>query len=107
MHFLGIAGMPRRIPDYPDAYEGWNKVATLGSIISSVSIILFLVGVYKTLTGPLSEEERDETRVLQFYYDNEGARNIGGVRTLEFALPSPPSFHHFNHMPVVGELKRG
>ena len=107
MHFLGIAGMPRRIPDYPDAYEGWNKVATLGSIISSVSIILFLVGVYKTLTGPLSEEERDETRTLQFYYDNEGAKSIGGVRTLEFVLPSPPSFHHFNHMPVVGELKRG
>ncbi len=50
MHFLGLAGMPRRIPDYPDAFVDWNILATYGSYISLVSLIVFLVVVYQTLT---------------------------------------------------------
>ena len=42
MHFLGLAGMPRRIPDYPDAYLGWNQVASVGSIITTIGLIYFL-----------------------------------------------------------------
>jgi len=41
MHFLGIAGMPRRIPDYPDAFAFWNYVASFGSYISVVGLFLF------------------------------------------------------------------
>lgn len=50
MHFLGLAGMPRRIPDFPDAYSGWNSVASFGLYISAISAILFFYIVYVTLT---------------------------------------------------------
>jgi heme/copper-type cytochrome/quinol oxidase subunit 1 len=50
MHFLGLAGMPRRIPDYPDAFAGWNAIASLGSYLSAISAILFFYIVYETLT---------------------------------------------------------
>ena len=42
MHFLGLAGMPRRIPDYPDAFLGWNQVASVGSLITTLGLIYFL-----------------------------------------------------------------
>jgi cytochrome c oxidase subunit 1 len=51
MHFLGIAGMPRRIPDYPDAYSGWNEIASFGSQLSVVGALLFFYIVYSTLTS--------------------------------------------------------
>lgn len=50
MHFLGLAGMPRRIPDYPDAYSGWNAVASFGSILSAFASLFFFYIVYITLT---------------------------------------------------------
>jgi len=50
MHFLGLAGMPRRIPDFPDAFAGWNAVASFGSYISAISVVLFFYIVYVTLT---------------------------------------------------------
>ena len=42
MHWLGVAGMPRRIPDYPDAYYTFNKIASWGSYISAASFVLFV-----------------------------------------------------------------
>jgi cytochrome c oxidase subunit 1 len=51
MHFLGIAGMPRRIPDFADEFAGWNAIASFGSLVSVFSVLLFIYIVI-TLKGP-------------------------------------------------------
>lgn len=59
MHFLGLAGMPRRISDYPDAYAGWNYVASLGSMISVVATLLFFYVVLNALTAQVRSAHRN------------------------------------------------
>jgi heme/copper-type cytochrome/quinol oxidase subunit 1 len=51
MHFLGLAGMPRRISDYPDAYAGWNLISSLGSLLTIVSLFIFFFLLYSMLTN--------------------------------------------------------
>jgi heme/copper-type cytochrome/quinol oxidase subunit 1 len=46
MHFLGLAGMPRRIPDYPDVYAGWNVISSIGSMISFIGSLFFFYIIY-------------------------------------------------------------
>lgn len=55
MHFLGLAGMPRRIPDYPDAYLGWNQIATIGSNVSFYGLIFFFFIVWLAFFANKSE----------------------------------------------------
>jgi cytochrome c oxidase subunit 1 len=49
MHFLGVAGMPRRIPDYPDAFQIFNKIASYGSYASAFSLVIFFLGLMEAL----------------------------------------------------------
>lgn len=97
MYFLGLAGMPRRIPDYADAYYKWNVIASYGSIISVVSTIVFFYAIYRALA--------DKERVGRNYWGNRAVfqkrveirsytekRNVG-VKTLEFLSESPASYH--------------
>ena len=86
MHFLGLQGMPRRIPDYPDAYAGWNLVATYGAYISAFSIIWFLIIVARTL---MAGEKCP---------DNPWGESAD---SLEWKTPSPPPHHTYDDLPVI------
>ena len=55
MHFLGLAGMPRRIPDYPVIFYGWNHLASIGSYASLTGIFLF---IYMVLTNGLKNKSK-------------------------------------------------
>ena len=95
MHFLGLAGMPRRIPDYPDAFAAWNLIASYGSYISLVSVVLFLFVIYNSLT------ENHECSENPWSDQVENNTNSQSSTTLEWVLPSPPSYHAFNEIPAI------
>ncbi len=83
-HFLGLAGMPRRIPDYNEVYAGWNHVSSMGSYLGGASALFFLFVVWKMF--------RDKVPV--------GNNPWGeGARTLEWSVSSPPAFHTFEKTP--------
>jgi hypothetical protein len=64
MHFLGLAGMPRRIPDYPDAYSGWNFVSSIGSIVSLFSAIFFFYIIYLIFANVCDVEKTYFNRLI-------------------------------------------
>ena len=79
-HFLGLAGMPRRYADYPDAFAGWNFVSSIGSYIAFAGFIVFLFGIAQAFA-----------RKVQAPANPWGV----GATTLEWTLPSPPPFHTY------------
>jgi cytochrome c oxidase subunit 1 len=56
MHFLGLAGMPRRIPDYPDVFAYWNSVASFGSYLSIIGLLIFFYMLFKAFSKPPVKE---------------------------------------------------
>ena len=86
MHFLGLSGMPRRYPDYPEAFAGWNFVASIGAYISFAAFVVFLYVLYRTFTSKEHEPAN---------YWGEGAT------TLEWTVSSPPPFHTFEELPRI------
>ncbi|TCD04941.1 cytochrome c oxidase subunit I [Erythrobacteraceae bacterium CFH 75059] len=86
MHFLGMNGMPRRIPDYPTYFQYWNNVASVGYMVIAASLIPFIANIiYAHTVG----------RRAPANYWGEGAT------TLEWTLSSPPPYHQFETLPVI------
>jgi len=85
-HFLGLAGMPRRYIDYPDAYSLWNFWSSIGAYVAGLGTLVFLYTVYEAFA---------RKRVAG---DNPWGV---GATTLEWTLPSPPPFHQFEVLPRV------
>ncbi|NDF11631.1 MAG: cytochrome c oxidase subunit I [Proteobacteria bacterium] len=85
-HFLGLAGMPRRIPDYPDAFAGWNHISSIGSYIGFGAALFFVFMILYTLK-----------------FGKKAPNNPWGkgADTLEWTLSSPPPFHSFDKIPTV------
>ena len=83
-HFLGMAGMPRRIPDYPDAFAPWNLISSLGAVVAAVGALLFFYLVFEALRS-----------------DRKAEANPWGVgaTTLEWSVESPAPFHTHEDIP--------
>ena len=85
-HFLGLAGMPRRYIDYPDAFALWNYWSSIGAYIGGVSLLVFFYVVIDAYLKKIPA----------------GANPWGvGATTLEWTLPSPPPFHQFEVLPRI------
>ena len=85
-HFLGLAGMPRRYVDYPDAFAYWNHISSWGSYMTAFGTAIFFFGV-----------------VWAFVRKEVAAGNPWGegATTLEWTLPSPPAFHSYEVLPRI------
>ena len=85
MHFVGLAGMPRRIPDYSLQFADYNMIASIGAFGFGFAQLIFLYLIIKTIKG--GKKATDEVW--------EGAEG------LEWTLSSPPPYHSFNTPPVI------
>jgi cytochrome c oxidase subunit 1 len=86
MHFLGVQGMPRRMPDYADGLATYNLVASWGYVIMLAGMVIFFVNIgWSLFKGkPAGDNPWGE-----------------GATTLEWTLSSPPPFHQFDTLPVI------
>nr|QCI09249.1 cytochrome c oxidase subunit I [Aponsila sp. FS-2019] len=83
-HFLGLMGMPRRYSDYPDAYMSWNMISSMGSTMSVVSILMFLMIMWESIVSK---------RVVLF------TENM--TSSIEWMQKMPPAEHSYNELPIM------
>nr|YP_009110274.1 cytochrome c oxidase subunit 1 [Geotrichum candidum]CDI44091.1 cytochrome c oxidase subunit 1 [Geotrichum candidum] len=101
-HFLGLNGMPRRMPNYPDAYYGWNLVSSFGSMISLLSLVLFFYVMYNQLYYGL--ENKNTVAVANLYEPDFSESNLmfanennnDKAMSIEWMTSTPPALHTFN-----------
>jgi len=99
-HFLGMAGMPRRIPDYPDAFSGWNAISSFGSLVSVIATILFGYILYDILSSENYSSNNPWYVIPYFTSVTEYKEENKPINTLEWTLASPISFHAFKMLPI-------
>jgi cytochrome c oxidase subunit 1 len=99
-HFLGMAGMPRRIPDYPDAFSGWNAVSSFGSLVSVMATLLFGYIIYDIFANETVSKNNPWETIPYFTSDNEYNKTEKPINTLEWTLASPIPFHAFKMLPI-------
>jgi len=90
-HFLGLAGMPRRIPDYATQFADWNMVSSIGGFGFGLSQLLFPYIVIKCIRGG----EKAAARVWE------------GAHGLEWEVPSPAPYHTWETAPSMAVIDRG
>nr|ALO70615.1 cytochrome c oxidase subunit 1 [Halyzia sedecimguttata] len=83
-HFLGLSGMPRRYSDYPDAYFMWNKISSIGSVFSSLSVLMMLVILWES-----------------FYSLRMSKFNLTMPSLIEWLQTSPPNEHSYSEVPLL------
>ncbi|MEL7448845.1 MAG: cbb3-type cytochrome c oxidase subunit I, partial [Pseudomonadota bacterium] len=84
-HFLGLAGMPRRIPDYPTQFADFNVISSIGSFVFGVSQLLFVYIVWSCVRG-------GEKATAEVWENPKG---------LEWTVPSPAPHHTFDEAPKI------
>lgn len=85
-HFLGLSGMPRRIPDFPEVFAGWNLVSSYGAALSMFASLFFIYVIWHGLKRGVKCPKNPWGK---------------GADTLEWTIPSPPDFHTYDKLPTV------
>jgi cytochrome c oxidase subunit 1 len=88
-HFLGLAGMPRRYADYPNAFAGWNMVSSIGAFIAGVGLLVFITCMAEAF--------------MRKRLAGDNPWGVGAT-TLEWTVSSPPPFHTYNDLPRIQDV---
>jgi heme/copper-type cytochrome/quinol oxidase subunit 1 len=98
--------MPRRIPDYPDAYSGWNAVSSFGSLVSVVATVLFIYIIYNIFVNQNFSPKNPWAIISYFFGLHAGTDNeivnmeSPSANTIEWTLFTPVPLHAFNSLPI-------
>ena len=92
--------MPRRISDYPDAFSGWNAVASYGSILSVVATVLFGYIVYDLFINGKEVSENPWGVPSYFFSSKIFSSETHTANSIEWTVKSPVPFHAFNMLPL-------
>jgi cytochrome c oxidase subunit I len=83
-HWLGMLGMPRRVPEYDPQFQFWNDVSSISSYVMTVAVLLFFINLLYSIRN-----------------GKKSGPNPWGARTLEWQIPSPPHYYNFKNIPTV------